>query len=315
MLKRIVATISFMIAYLSYPAPAQFTNWSSPQKVGSPINTTDYLDTCTTISKNGLTLIFSSNRQTQTPASPDRDLYVSKRINVNAPWQDPVPLTALNTTGYWDSCPQLSLDEHRLYFTSNRPGGCGAEDIWVSRRHDRKDDFGWQKPEHLACETEGGINSAGRDLTPVLFETEEGQVLMYFAKSRMGTPFMDIYQSEMKDDDTFGPGTPVAELNGEDFVSAYAVVRRDGLEVIFASNRDGGSGNAASLDLWSATRARTSDPWSNIVFLPVLGSPAWTGGHMAFSFDGRELYFNSWRPGGYALTIPDIYVARREKLQ
>jgi hypothetical protein len=313
MLKQIVTAGSFLLACFSFPASAQFTNWSSPQKVASPINSA-FLDTCTTISKNGLTLIFSSNRQTGNPASPDRDLYVSKRMNVNAPWQEPVPLTSLNTVGYWDSCPQLSLDEHRLYFTSNRPGSCGAEDLWVSRRHDRKDDLGWQAPVHPPCESEGGINGAGRDLTPVFFEDEEGKVIMYFTKSRAGTPFADNYQTEMRDDDTFGPATPVAELNGENFVSAYAVVRRDGLEVIFASNRPGGSGNGASLDLWSATRARTGDPWSNIVFLPMFGSsPAWTGGHMAFSFDGRELYFNSWAPGGYASTIPDIYVARREK--
>ena len=313
MVKQIVTAVSFLFACFSFPASAQFTHWSSPQKVSAPINSA-FLDTCTTISKNGLTLIFSSNRQTGNPASPDRNLYFSRRMNVNAPWQEAVPLASLNTVGYWDSCPQLSLDEHRLYITSNRPGSCGAEDIWVSRRHDRKDDLGWQAPVHLPCEAEGGINGAGRDLTPVLFEDEEGKVIMYFTKSRPGTQFADIYQSEMRDDDTFGPATPVTELNGENFISAYAVVRRDGLEVIFASNRPGGSGTDASLDLWSATRERTTDPWSNITFVPMFGSsPAWTGGHMAFSFDGRELYFNSWAPGGYASTIPDIYVARREK--
>lgn len=314
MLKQIVATVSFLFACFSLSAPAQFTSWSTPQKLDSPINT-NFVDSCSTISKNGLTMIFSSNRQTGVPTSMNRDLYVTKRMNVNAPWQEPVPLASINTP-YWDSCPQLSLDEHKLYFTSGRPGGCGAEDIWVSRRHDRKDDLGWQTPQHLPCESEGGINSAGRDLTPVLFEDEEGKVIMYFSRSRAGTPLTDIYQSEMRDDDTFGPATPVAELNGETFASAYAVVRRDGLEVIFGSNRPGGSGNEGSMDLWSATRARTTDPWSNIVYLPMFGgNPAWTGGHMSFSFDGRELYFNSWAPGGYASTVPDIYVARREKLR
>ena len=311
MIKQIVTTVSLLFAGFSLPVPAQFTHWSSPQKLNSSVNS-PYLDSCATISKNGLSLFFSSNRQAQNPA--DRDLYVSKRMNVNAPWQDPVPLASINITGYWDSCPQLSLDEHRMYFTSTRAGGCGGEDFWVSRRHDRKDDLGWQTPEHLACEAEGGINSTGRDLTPVLFEDEEGKVLMYYSKVRPGTSFWDIYQSEMRDDDTFGPGTPVTELNGGNYNSAYAVVRRDGLEVIFASNRPGGSGNPGSMDLWSATRERTTDPWSNIVFLPVLGSPAWTGGHMAFSFDGRELYFNFW-PTQYATPIVDIYVARRERLR
>ncbi|HEV2135525.1 MAG TPA: hypothetical protein VGR47_14925 [Terracidiphilus sp.] len=224
-------------------------------------------------------------------------------------------MTTLNTVGYFDSCPQLSLDEHRLYFTSARPGGCGGEDIWVSRRQDRRDDFGWQAPEHLACEAQGGVNSAGRDLTPVLFEDESGNVMMYFTKLQPGTPYFGIFQSAMRDDDTFGPATPVAELNGATFGSVYAVVRRDGLEVIFGSNRSGGSGVPGSMDFWTATRARTTDPWSNAVFTPELGSPAWMGGHSAFSFDGRELYFNSWAPGGYSVPGGDIYVARREKLR
>ena len=314
MAKQIVTTIAFLFMSLALPAPAQFTNWSAPVKLGPPVNT-EFLDSCSTISKNGLTLYFSSNRQTQNPISQDRDLYVSKRANVNDPWGAPAPLSSVNMAGYWDSCPQLSLDEHRLYFTSTRPGGCGGEDFWVSRRQDRKDDFGWQAPEHLACEAQGGVNSAGRDLTPVLFENESGKVLMYFSKIQPGTSYVGIFQSEMRDDDTFGPATPVAELNGPTFGSAYAVVRRDGLEVIFGSNRPGGGGNPNSMDFWTATRASTTDAWSNPVFTPELGSPAWMGGHSAFSFDGRELYFNSWAPSGYGTPGGDIYVAKREKLK
>lgn len=314
MVKQIVTTIAFVFVSLALPATAQFTNWSAPVSLGPPVDTA-FQDSCVSISKNGLTLYFSSNRQTGNPTSMDRDLYVTTRASVNALWGEPVPLTALNVAGYWDSCPQLSLDEHRLYFTSTRPGGCGGEDIWVSRRQDRRDDFGWKAPEHLACEAQGGMNTAGRDLTPYLFEDESGKVVMYFSKMQPGTSFWGIYQSEMRDDDTFGPATPVAELNGATFSSAYAAVRRDGLELIFASNRPGGSGVPGSMDFWTATRARTSDAWSDAVFLPIFGSPAWAGGHFAFSFDGREFYLNSWAPGGYSVPGGDIYVARREKLR
>lgn len=87
----------------------------------------------------------------------------------------------------WDSGPALSLDEHRLYFATERPGGCGGEDIWVSYRRDRRDDLGWEPPVHLACEADGGPNSASRDLTPALFEDEAGQVLMYFSSNRTGS--------------------------------------------------------------------------------------------------------------------------------
>lgn len=314
MVKQIVTVITFLFVSLALPATAQFTVWSSPIKLGSPINT-PFQDSCVSISKNGLALFFSSNRQTENPVSPDRDLYVSTRESLNADWGTPVPLTTLNMVGVWDSCPQLSLDEHRLYFTSTRAGGCGGEDFWVSRRHDRKDNTGWEAPEHLACEAQGGVNTAGRDLTPALFEDESGKVIMYFSKVQPGTPYWGIFQSEMRDDDTFGPGTPVAELNSTTYSSAYAAVRRDGREVIFASNRPGGSAVAGSMDFWTATRASTSDPWSNPVFNSEFGNPAWAGGHFSFSFDGREFYFNSWAPGGYTVPGGDIYVVRREKLR
>ena len=137
--------------------PPRFTEWGPPENLGPLINS-PYLDSCVSISKDGLTLIFSSNRHTGIVNSTDRDLYVSKRASVNDPWGEPQPLTMLNSP-VWDSCPALSLDEHRLYFTSARPGGCGDRDIWVSYRRDRRDDLGWEAPVNLGCENNGFVNS------------------------------------------------------------------------------------------------------------------------------------------------------------
>ncbi|HEX6896233.1 MAG TPA: hypothetical protein VF146_13235, partial [Bryobacteraceae bacterium] len=281
------------------PATAQFTDWSAPVNLGPPVNSA-YVDSCVAISKDGLSLFFSSNRQTGDPASPDRDRYVSKRASVDAPWELPVSLTMLNSP-QWDSCPALSLDEHRLYFTSARPGGYGVEDLWVSRRHDRRDNFGWGPAVNLGP----NINTEGRDLMPALFEDEQGRVIMYFVRA----PANQIYQSVMSGDDTFGPAAPVPELNSP-YVNFSPVVRRDGLEVIFTSNRPNGSPtyNNLSLDFWVSTRASTADAWSPPVYVPSLGSPAWAGGRIALSFDGRELYFVSGRTGDW-----DLWVATRER--
>jgi hypothetical protein len=299
-----------MLSLFAVASTAQFTDWNSPVNLGPVINSS-YSDSCTAISKNGLSLFFSSNRQTGDASSLDRDLYVSQRETVKDAWGPAVPLTMLNTTS-WDSCPALSLDEHRLYFTSRRAGGCGLEDIWVSRRQDRRDDFVWEPPVHLACDGEGGVNSVGRDLAPAFFEDDTGKVLMYFISTRPGATFFDIYQSEMRDDNTFGPATPVAELNSPSY-DMGAIVRRDGLEVIFQSYRPHGTGDLVASDFWVATRESTADRWSEPVFIPSLGNPALAmGGRIALSFDGRELYFTSVRSGGSGSA--DLYVARRERL-
>jgi hypothetical protein len=284
---------------------AEFSDWSTPVNLGPPVNSI-YADGCVAISKNGLSLFFSSNRQTRDPSSQNRDLYVSERDSIDEPWGLPMPLTMLNTPS-WEACPALSLDEHLLFFTSLRPGGCGWHDIWVSRRHDRRDDFGWEAPVNLGCEKDGYVNTPAPELTPTFFEDEAGKVWMYFSSWR-GSSLWDIYQSEMRDDNTFGPATPVSELNSPSG-ELGVTVRRDGLEVIFLSNRPSGSG---SYNFWKATRVSTEDPWSEPVFVPSLGNPAWGDGRIALSFDGRELYFGSWRGGG--LGAVDLWVARREKL-
>lgn len=292
----------------------QFTDWSVPVNLGMPVNTTA-VESCVTISKNGLTLFFSSVRPT---GQGSRDLYVSKRHRIRDPWGEPQPLTTLNTPS-WESCPALSLDEHRLYFTSPRPGGCGGQDIYVSRRHDRRDDFGWEPPANLGCDSEGGPNSGAGDLTPALFEDERGRVLMYFSSDR-DVPFeYHTYQSGMGKDGTFGPASLVAELMG--LYEQGVTVRRDGLEVIFlrATPAPYPSPNDYSMDFWAATRRSTKDPWSTAVHVPSLGTPAggpfagpaWAQGKISLSFDGRELYFTSWRPD---LSNADLWVARREKL-
>ncbi len=305
-MKHFLAVAALLL--LGHPAlagePPQFTDWGPPENLGPSINSA-YLDSCVAISKNGLTLFLSSNRQTGNPASLDRDLYVSKRASKDEPWGEPEPLTLLNTTT-WDSCPALSLDEHRLYFTSARPGGCGQRDLWVSHRRDRKDDFGWEAPENLGCGSDGFVNSAGDDLFPAFFEDETGRVLMYFGSTRAGTSGpMDVYQSEMNGDGTFGPATPVVELNSP-AMEHSVTVRRDGLEVIFGSTRGTGV-----LRFWSSTRETTSDPWSPPSLVP--GLPAGGSGRYALSFDGRELYFSANLPGTYGGN--DIWVARREKLR
>jgi Tol biopolymer transport system component len=59
-------------------------------------------------------------------------LFRTRRVDVKQPWDEPVPLDALNCpdapTG--DMSPSLSRDGTRLYFVSDRPGGKGKRDIW-----------------------------------------------------------------------------------------------------------------------------------------------------------------------------------------
>ncbi len=69
---------------------------------------------------------------------------------------------------------------------------------------------------------------------------------------------------------------------------------------------------AGSPDLYASERECTLCPWQAPVNLgPIVNSDFIEGG-AKLSFDGRELYFMSNRPGGSG--SQDIYVVRRERL-
>jgi hypothetical protein len=62
----------------------------------------------------------------------------------------------VNST-YQDYLPVISPDGLELYFTSNRPGGYGGFDIWVTKRASLNDP--WGPPQNLGPQ----VNSSGWD--------------------------------------------------------------------------------------------------------------------------------------------------------
>jgi hypothetical protein len=86
-------------------------------------------------------------------------------------------------------------------------------------------------------------------------------------------------------------------------------IRRDGLEMIIGSNRDGGGGQ---IDLWASTRATTLDLWSTPVNLGDTVNSGADDGGPALSADGTALYFYSTRTGGFGGR--DLYVTTRTRL-
>ena len=94
------------------------------------------------IRTDGLELLLHSNRPgppLSCPAdSPNpsggQDLWVSTRASAADPWTCPVNLgSALNSASN-DLQAALSDDGELLLFSSNRPGGSGSDDIWMSKR-------------------------------------------------------------------------------------------------------------------------------------------------------------------------------------
>src|SRR6516164_6016278 len=173
-----------------------FGPWSAPVNLGRVINqsrATD-LNTHPAISKNGLSLYISSTRPggvngANIGNNPTGflELWVSQRASLDADWGPPVNLDAFNTVPVINSigsntyAPNFSADGHLLFFSSLRAGGSGGSDMYVSRRSNKHDDFGWQEPVNLGPV----INSPQADDAPNYFEDEEtGIITLYFASTR-----------------------------------------------------------------------------------------------------------------------------------
>jgi len=283
----------------------QFSDWSEPVNLG-PIVNSEFDDTHPAISANGRSLYISSTRPVGSFGAAD--IWVSQRASVNDPWGPPQNLGPNINTPYNDAAPNLSFDGHWLYFHSNRPGGCGIADLYVSYREDTDDDFGWEPAVDLGC----AINSHRPYFSngPTYFKDDEtGTVTMYFNGNRPeGIGIANIYVSTQGHDGTFGPAVLVPELSSPK-MDGRTAIRRDGLEMLISSNR---SGSIGSNDIWVSTRASTSDAWSTPVHLgPQINSGFFDGGS-ALSCDGSTLYFTSSRPGG--LGGRDLYVSTRTEV-
>lgn len=285
-----------------------FSDWSAPVNVGWPVNT-ESNDTYAILSRDGLTMYLTSDR----PGSiGGDDLWVTTRESVHAPWQDPQNLVWINSPQA-DSLPMLSYDEHVMFFHSTRPGGCGAGDIWMTRRHNVRSQE-WETPVNLnpRCEP-GGLNTAATEIAPAFFENPgTGESTLFYGRNRPDAlADFDVYASRVGEDGYFGPGSLVPEFSSPGARDTRIFIRKDGLEAFVTSDRLGGQGR---IDIWTSTRETLSDPWSTpLVDLSTPVNSACDDGSPWLSRDGTTLYFFSTR-AGLACGNRDIWYTTRVKI-
>ena len=289
----------------------QFGEWSPAASVESitgtsPVFNTAFQDGCPAPSKDGLTFYMASTRP---GGYGGIDIWVAERESADDPWGAPVNAGPAINTAADEFCPGPLRNGHGLLFVSTRPGGCGLSDMYLSRLHEKK---GWQPAENLGC----GVNSAADEASPILVEYD-GVSEFYFSSTRAGgvtseapgavSGDSDIYVAAVAADGSIGAPIPAPGLNtGAGEFRPH--VRRDGLEIFFDSNAPGGAGG---LDIWSAVRGSTSEPWwppqnagSNI-------NSAGNETRPYLSWGASTLYFGTTRAGIEG--VADIWFATRVK--
>lgn len=280
LLWEVLAAVALLAVLCPAARAQQFGPWSAPVNLGAIVNS-KCDDQHPTLSKDGLSLIFSSTRpqdSTLTTCDVALHLWVSQRDSLDSPWQAPQPLTMLNspdTSPFQEHAPNFPTDGHWLLFHSTRAdGSCnggGRAELWAAHRQDKRNDFGWETPINLGCTLNiGGADDAG----PNFFEDDEddttGTRYLYFTRNL--TPAnpdgFSIYLSTCNSDlkscnrqQLWGAPELVQELSSSVRDTRTAIRRRDGLEMIVTSRRCNSPIPPIDLSLCSTLSAGGLDLW------------------------------------------------------
>ena len=222
------------------------------------------------------------------------DLWVTSRVTTDDEWGTRNNLGPTVNTSYMDGPQCMSADGLSLYITSNRPGGYGNYDLWMSTRTTTKEN--WSAPVNLGPTVNSSADECFASISADGLE-------LYFAEEDIARPggygSADVWVTTRPTvSDPWGPPMNLGPTVNSSARDGYAglSISADGLSLYFTSNRPGGLGG---YDIWVTGRATVSDPWEP----PVnLGSPVNSSAYDTcpnFSADGSTLYFSSRRPGGF----------------
>lgn len=209
-------------------------------------------------------------------------------------WSDAVNVGPVVNSAFNEILPHQSPDGLSLYFASDRPGGFGAFDIWVSRRASA--DAPWGTPVNLG----GTINTAAAESAPDI--SRDGHLLFFASGRPGGAGTMDLWVSRRDHtDDDFAwepPSNLGPNINTAAFEAGAALARP---EFYFTSTRD----NAPNLDIFVSRLEGNS--FTPATFVSELSSAA-NDQRPTVRFDGREIFFSSNRGTG----DQNIWVATRQ---
>jgi outer membrane protein OmpA-like peptidoglycan-associated protein/tetratricopeptide (TPR) repeat protein len=188
-----------------------------------------YHDGTATFNRAGNIMYFTRTNPTGKNALKQRDLKVFISHYKNGVWQEAAEMP-FNSEEFATCHPTLSNDGKKLYFSSNRPGGIGGMDLWVSSL-----EYGrWAEPKNLGA----SVNTSGNEVFPFI---NDKNTLFFASNGHKGIGGLDIFSTEMKDgvfSNVENMGTPF-NTGFDDFAYVQKLDYKSGF---FSSNRKGGAG-------------------------------------------------------------------------
>lgn len=250
-----------------------------------------YSDGAPCISRDGLSLYFASDRSLGCGAS---DIWMATRPTTEDEWGPATNIGRDINSSHQEVTPALSVDGLTLFFASNRPGGHGGLDLWMTTRATSSQP--WGPPENLGPL----VNSPLRDVTPSL--SSDGLTLYFSSRRPDGRGKADIWvATRPANDRPWEQAVNFGWVLNSEYNERGPSISADGLALFFESNRPGGYGAG---DVWVTMRAASDAAWSQPLNLGPATNTASMETCPMVCADGSMLYFSSQRPGtlgGYDL--------------
>ena len=279
---------------LIYALPAQA---QVRRPVGPPINSSQFTEYAPSLSANGKTMIFETDR------GPNGrwELYFSEKNDKNK-WQPPKPIAKVNARGRDNDLiggPSISYDGQTLFFFSSFEGGQGDMDIYYSERQGED----WSEPKSVG----NAVNTARYEGFPSI--SPDGKRLYFirdnFVKRRDKEICYTLWASTRQDDGTFGPPEQLpAPINLGCEKSPR--IMADGRTLLFSSVRPGGVG---SFDLYQSF-LEDDNTWSDPINLGYINTEA--ADQFASVSAAGDLMYYQHTGDIFTVTIPDKF--RKYKL-
>jgi hypothetical protein len=238
-----------------------------------------YNDFKETLSANMLEIYFCSDR----PGGPGaQNVWFASRKSTSDPWSTPSCVLEVSSANH-ETGTALSADGLTLWLSSDRPGGKGGYDIYVSTRRMRG--AAWSTPTPV---TE--LNTAGDE-----FPRAPARSGLVMAPSYRSTPNNQFQTFMTSRADAGAPWTMPVRLYEVDTanIDTDAFLTENGLLLYFSSDR----ADAGHQDLYIGSRPNVQAPFGSFTALGALNVTGAQDRDPWVSLDGREIYLSSDRSG------------------
>jgi WD40-like Beta Propeller Repeat len=226
-----------------------------------------------------LEVYFCSDR----PGGPGgQDVWVATRARTNDPWTAPRCLVDVSSPSL-ETGTAIAADGLTLWLASDRPGGTGGLDIWVSTRSSRGSP--WSTPAPVS-----ELNTTGDE-----FPRPPAESGLVMPPSYRAAPYNKYQTSLTSRADAAAPWTMPVRLAEIDTspIDTDAFLTEDGLVLYLSSDRV----TAGDQDLFVASRPDLKSPFGQALPLAELNAKGAQDRDPWLSPDGHEIYFSSDRGG------------------